>query len=442
MNSLSRRRLLHLLSVCGISFAMPSMSARAAARRRLERPRSLITLWMNGGMSQLETWDPHPGTPSGGETKDLATTAKGIRISDMLPQMAEQMHSCLLIRSLTSKEGDHERGTSFVKTGYRPEPTLRYPTIGAIAAHELPDPAIEIPPYVSLAPGFMTPEGGYLGNQWDAFRVFSPGDGLSNLKSGVSAERQRNRLDGLNVVSRQFAHRREMGVPRTMHQETLNRALTMMSSEQLRAFELDEEPAAVRKSYGDTSFGRGCLVARRLVEVGVRSIEVNLSGFDTHVANHEGHRTQTRILDPALASLIRELRERDLLDSTIVLCMSEFGRTPAINPAGGRDHWPNWFSALIAGGGFLQGAVIGETASELPQMTDGMQMMTSGKKMEAADPVQVPELCATILAVMGIDARREVMTPIGRPMRFADALPSRRLLQEDVARRVIPGDVA
>jgi len=434
----TRRQLLQFLSACGLTLALPGMTAKAAARRRDERPKSLITLWMNGGMSQLETWDPHPGTASGGEVKDIATTAKDLRISDMLPQLAEQMHLCTLIRSLTSKEGDHERGMAFVKTGYRPEPTLKYPTLGAIAAHELPDPKIEIPQHVALAPGgFVTPEGGYLGNQWDAFRVFSPGDGLSNLRSYVSPARQADRLKGLSVVSQQFEHRRQFAAKRTLHQNTLDRALTMMTSEQLKAFELNDEPTTVRKAYGDTSFGRGCLVARRLVEVGVRSIEVNLSGFDTHVSNHDGHLTQTKILDPAIATLLTELRDRDLLDSTIVLCMSEFGRTPGINPAGGRDHWPNWFSCMIAGGGFREGTVVGSTPSELPKQSANMQMSAGGKTSGPEDPILVPELYATIMAAMGIDARKEIMTPIGRPIRFADAVPSPRLLKDEVAAKVI-----
>lgn len=435
---ISRRHLLQFLSACGLTLALPGMSSKAASRRSEERPKSLITLWMNGGMSQLETWDPHPGSPTGGQVKDIGTTAKDTRISEMLPQLAEQMHLCTLIRSLTSREGDHERGSAFVKTGYRPEPTLKYPTLGAIAAHELPDSKIEIPQHVALAPGgFATPEGGYLGNQWDAFRVFSPGDGLSNLKSYVSKERQADRLKGLNVVSQQFEKHRQFAAKRTLHQNTLDRALTMMTSGQLKAFELTDEPAAVRKAYGDTSFGKGCLIARRLVEVGVRSIEVNLSGFDTHVSNHEGHITQTRILDPAIANLLKDLRERDLLESTIVLCMSEFGRTPSINPAGGRDHWPNWFSCMIAGGGFREGSVIGSTPSEIPQQSAGMQMSAGGKMFGPEDPVLVPELYATIMAAMGIDARKEIMTPIGRPIRFADAVPSARLLKDDIAAKVI-----
>lgn len=436
-HDITRRNLLQLLSACGLSLSLPGMSARAANRRSLERPKSLITLWMNGGMSQLETWDPHPGSSTGGETKDIATKVQDVRISDMLPQMAEQMQSCLLIRSLTSKEGDHERGQSFVKTGYRPEPTLKYPTLGAIAAHELPDSKIEIPQHIALASDRVVPEGGYLGNEWDAFRVFNPGDGLSNLKSWVSEPRQVDRLKSLSVVSRQFEHNRKFGAQRTLHQDTLDRALKMMSSEQLKAFELDSEAAAVKAAYGDTSFGRGCLVARRLIEVGVRSIEVNLSGFDTHVSNHEGHITQTKILDPAIATLIRELRERDLLESTIVLCISEFGRTPSINPAGGRDHWPNWFSCMISGGGFREGTVIGATPSDLPKENPSMMMSGKSAGPGPIDPITVPELYATIMAIMGIDPQKEIMTPIGRPIRFADAKPSARLLKDEVAAKVI-----
>ncbi len=428
----TRRQVLQFLSACGVSLVLPAMTARAAARRRDERPKSLITLWMNGGMSQLETWDPHPGTKSGGEVKDIATSVKDVRISELLPQMAEQLHSCMLIRTLTSKEGDHERGAAFVKTGYRPEPTLKYPTLGAIAAHELPNPDLEIPQYVTLAPDRIVPEAGYLGNQWDAFRVFQPGMGLSNLKSYVSPERQADRLQGLNVVSQQFEQRRQFGVKRTLHQNTLDRALEMMSSEQLKAFELDTESAAVKAAYGDTNFGRGCLVARRLVETGVRSIEVTLPGFDTHVSNHSGHVTQCKILDPAIATLIRELRERDLLDSTIVLCISEFGRTPSINPAAGRDHWPNWFSCMIAGGGFREGTVIGATPHDV---LEGKK--SDGKLILPDEPVLVPELYATIMATMGIDFHKEILTPIGRPIRFADALPSAYLLKDDVASKVI-----
>lgn len=415
----SRRDVLAMMTAFGVSMSVPTMTARAAGRRSHERPKSLLTLWMGGGMSQLETWDPHPGSPTGGLVKDIATSAGDIRISELLPQVAEQMHSAMLIRSLTSKEGDHERGTSFVKTGYRPDPTVRYPSLGAIAAHELPDDRVEIPQHVALAPDGVFSHGGYLGSQWDAFRVFNPGVGLSNLSSPFSEHRQTARLESLQVVSQQFHQRRRFAPEQTLHGATIDRALKMMSSEQLKAFHLDDEPRAVVDAYGDSQFGRGCLVARRLIEVGVRAVEVNLSGFDTHVANHEGHVTQCTALDPALATLLRELRERDLLQSTIVLCISEFGRTPAINPAAGRDHWPNWFSCLIAGGGFRAGTVIGSTPAETPK----------DNKVMPSEPMTIPALYSTILAALGIDGAKEIMTPIGRPIRFSDAPPASWLLE-------------
>ncbi|MCA9051134.1 MAG: DUF1501 domain-containing protein, partial [Planctomycetaceae bacterium] len=340
----NRRNVLQLMATCGLSVALPGLSSVQARLRREERPKSLITLWMNGGMSQLESWDPHPGTATGGDVKSIPTSVDGLQISDFLPQMAEQMHDVTLIRSLTSLEGDHARGAAYVKSGYRPDPTLVYPALGAIAAHELWDERVEIPQHVAIGTENFFPAGGYLGNEWDAFRVFDPGRSLTNLRSGVSKSRQKLRTAGLDIMSREFSKGRPTADRDTLHAETVHRALTMMSSEQLKAFELNDEPDAVRQAYGDSRFGRGCLVARRLVEVGVRAIEVSLNGFDTHANNHEGQKVQCQQLDPAFATLLNDLRERDLLESTIVLCISEFGRTPRINSAGGRDHWPHWFS--------------------------------------------------------------------------------------------------
>lgn len=415
-----RRDVLGMLSALGLTLAVPGMSAHAAAKRRHERPKSLITLWMNGGMSQLETWDPHPGTPTGGEVSAIRTTQKGVQISDFLPQMAEQMHEVTLIRSLTSTEGDHALGSAFVKTGYRLEPTLVYPSLGAIAAQQLPDETVEIPHHVSLGGNNFFPRGGYLGNEWDAFRVFNPGRSLTNLKSGVSDGRLQTRVRGLDVLSRQFTKGRPTADRDTLHAKTVRRALKMMSSEQLKAFEIDDEPDAVKAAYGDSRFGRGCLVARRLVEQGVRAIEVCLNGFDTHVDNHNGQKTQADMLDPAFATLLKELRERDLLESTIVLCISEFGRTPEINGAGGRDHWPHWFPCVIAGGGFVAGQVIGQTPGTVEEKKDA--------KYKPSDPLTIPQLYATIMHAMGIVWDEEIITPIGRPIRFAEDDPAARLL--------------
>lgn len=411
----SRRQVLHMAGALGLSFVLPGMELRASRRRGLERKKSLITVWLDGGPSQLETWDPHPGSAVAGPTKAIATRIPGVQIAEFYPQVAEEVNSLSLIRSMVSKEGDHERGTYYVKTGYRPDPTLTHPSVGAILTHELPEPAVEIPLHVSLCGSRWPARGGFLGDRFDAFKVFNPGRNIRNMKAPVADRRQQRRLQGLEVVSQAFGRGRKIQTQRTLHQETIDRALRMMTSEQLAAFDLSDEAEATLSAYGDTRFGRGCLVARRLVEQGVRAVEVSLNGFDSHANNFEAHRSNGETLDPALASLLRDLRERDLFDSTAVLCIGEFGRTPKINPLDGRDHWPTGFSCLLGGGGLRSGVVIGATDP-------------TGEKTEPVDPVEVRDLYATILHVMGVDHEKEVITPIGRPMAFSDGQPIAKLI--------------
>jgi len=271
------------------------------------------------------------------------------------------------------------------------------------------------PPRVPENGGGQWPaRGGFLGASYDAFRVFNPGRHINNMRPMVGDVRQQRRLKNLDVVTGAFARGRRLRTDATLHQLTIQRALTMMNSEQLKAFRIDDEPASVREAYGDSRFGRGCLVARRLIETGVRAVEVTLPGWDSHASNHEGHVIQAKKLDPAFASLISELKERDLLDSTVVLCLGEFGRTPAINPLDGRDHWPKWFSGVIGGGGMASGQVIGET--------------DPAGKADAKDPVEVKDLYATVLKVLGIDYAQEFITSIGRPIAFSEGTPVERLL--------------
>ncbi len=416
----TRRDVLRLAGSLGLSFALPPLDPLLAARRGRERPKSLLILWLAGGPSQLETWDPHPGTRFGGPTTAIDTTVRGLRIAGWYPRIAERMHHLSVIRSLVSKEGDHERGTYFVKTGYRPVPKLVHPSLGAIVTHELPDDRLEIPAHVSLGGGPWPARGGFLGNRYDAFRIFNPGRNVQNMKARVGPNRQQRRLRNLDVVSRSFRQGREWAAERTLHRETIERALTMMSSEQLRAFEIDDEPQQRRDAYGDTQFGRGCLVARRLIEQGVRAIEVTLTGWDSHADNFTAHEQNAAVLDPALSALVDDLVERDLWDSTVLLCIGEFGRTPKINPLDGRDHWPMGFSCLIGGGGLRSGVVIGQTDPD-----------NDDPKRPPADPVEVPHLFATILAAMGVDFTKEIVTPIGRPIALCDdGTPLAALLPE------------
>ncbi len=421
--NLSRRDLLKAAIASGLSFTVPGLDLRAAERRGNERQKSLIVVWLAGGASQLETWDPHPGTKIGGPTKSIKTALPGLEIADLYPRVAEQIHELNVIRSLVSKEGDHERGTYMLKTGYRPDPTLIHPSLGAIACHELPNDKIEIPSHISLIGGQWPARGGFLGEAHDAFKIYDPGNGIQNLKSRVGDKRQEQRLKGLDVVSKSFQAGRRVQVENTLHQLTVERALRMMTSEQLKAFEIEQEPQAIRDAYGDSLFGRGCLTARRLVETGVRAVEVTLMGWDTHALNFSGHKTQADQLDPALAALVHDLKQRDLLASTVVLCISEFGRTPTINGRDGRDHWPRGFSCLVGGGGLRSGLVIGETDTE-PQAEQDANKSTAMPH----DPIDVPDLFATVLRQLGVEFDKEVLTPIGRPMKFSSGKPIERLM--------------
>jgi hypothetical protein len=299
-------------------------------------------------------------------------------------------------------------------TGYRPESTLVHPSIGAIATFEQPDPAVEIPPFVSLGDANFPPRGGFLGDRFDAYRILSPGGNGSNLSPLVEPTRQNRRLDNLRIASQAFTRGRRTQVEQTLHQHTIDAALKMMTSEQLKAFSIESESRELRDAYGNNSFGNGCLVARRLLEVGVRSIEVSLSGFDTHAKNHEGQAARAKTLDPALATLMKDLVTRELLQSTVVLVIGEFGRTPKINGLEGRDHWPNGFSCLLGGGGLAKGRVIGETDPE-------------GDVKKPKDPVEIADLYATVLHTLGIDFAKEIITPIGRPMKFSSGQPIERL---------------
>jgi hypothetical protein len=374
----------------------------------------LIFLWLAGGPSQLETFDPHPGKKIAGETIAIKTAVPGIQIAKGYEQLAERLGDVALLRSLVSKEGDHERGTYVLKTGYRPNPTVVHPSIGAICCHQLAVGEAELPRHIAILPGQWPSVGGLLGKQYDAFRTYDPANKVPSIVAQVPEKRFQRRLEDLAVVENAFARGRSRQAQATLHQRSVDGARRMMSSEQVKAFDVGLEPAELRKAYGDTPFGRGCLAARRLIEVGVRCVEVTLQGWDSHTNNHETHRNLAQTLDPALSSLLTDLRQRDLLKKTIVLCGGEFGRTPQINPAAGRDHWPHGFTMLLAGGRLRSGIALGETDPE------------GGR--EVAQPYQVADLHATVLKALGIDPHHEELAPIGRPIQFSEGQPIEELL--------------
>jgi hypothetical protein len=411
--SVGRRNFLAMASVSWLT-PIGRLLADEAERKRAPA-QSVILLWLDGGPSQLETFDPHPGSNIAGGTEAIKTAVKGIQLAKGFEQLADQMGSVALIRSMVSKEGDHERGTYLMKTGYRPDPTVEHPSIGAICCHELPIGATDIPRHISIHTEQRPSRGGFLGGEFDAFQIGDPRDKLPDVRTPVPTSRDETRVRDLEVVERAFAKGRRGRVERTLHRETLSRARVMMTSEQLRAFDVASEPAEVLAEYGDSAFGRGCLAARRLIEVGVRCVEVSLSGWDSHVRNHEIHRGLVKQLDPAFAALLRDLSRRKLLDRTVVLCCGEFGRTPKVNPFGGRDHWPTGFSVALAGGGIRGGLTLGETDPE-------------GVK-EPVRPTSIDHVHATILTALGLDPAKENVAPsTGRPIKLSEGRPIRELL--------------
>ncbi len=411
-----RRGLLRLAGLGWLTSVGHQLAVKAEDRSSSRQPaRSLIVIRLAGGPSQLETFDPQPGTRIAAGTKAIPTAVKGIQLAEGLERLADAMPHLSLIRSMVSPEGDHERGSYLMTTGYRPDPTVEHPSLGAICCHELAVERAEIPRHISILPGQWPSRGGLLGPEFDAFQTGDPRDKLPDLISPFSKDRDRQRLADLDVVERTFARGRSDRVRATQHRELRARARRMMDSSQLEAFEVDREPRSLLADYGDTPFGRGCLAARRLIEVGVRCVEVTLDGWDSHANNHAIHRNLLKILDPAFSAMLRDLASRDLLDRTVVLCAGEFGRTPVVNVLGGRDHWAKGYSIALAGGGLRGGRAIGETDPE-------------GQK-DPARPVRVEDVHATILKALGIDHTREnTAKATGRPIKLSEGRPVAELL--------------
>lgn len=408
----SRRAFLKTASAAGMAWLAPiSHSLAFSAENDLNHPegKAVILLWLAGGPSQLETFDPHPGSDLAPEVKAITTSVPDLFIAQGLEPVAEIMDQVSLVRSMTSQEGDHERGVYNIKTGYRPDPTLVHPSLGAILSHQLPKGAVEIPNHISILPNQWPARGGYLGAEFDAFQIGDPAEPVPDVTHRVDDPRLQRRLESLDVVERAFLEGRDpnLDIRKTRHRATMNEALRMMGSDQVKAFDVQLATESERAAYGDTDFGRGCLAARRLIETGVRCVEVTLDGWDSHVNNRDIQTKRVATLAPALAALIKDLKDRDLLKRTVVLCGGEFGRSPNINPLEGRDHWPHGFSFLVAGGGFASGRVVGSTDP-------------TGFSKEPDHPVRVADLHATVQHLLGLDPEREIITPVGRPIALSE----------------------
>jgi hypothetical protein len=363
-----------------------------------------ILLWMGGGPSQLETFDPKPGTPNGGETKAIETAVPGIRIAEGWPELAKVMNEVTLIRSMTNKEGNHQRATYQLHTGYAPTGTVKHPSFGCVIANELGDPKFDLPHIVSIGGG--TVGAGLLGVGLEPFLVQDPRRPPTNVAPPVPAGRFQRRL-GLMHALEMSGFARTGGIDRIKdHSSLYKQTANLVLSPRLKAFDLEQEDAKLRDAYGTSAFGQGCLLARRLVQAGVTFVEVRSNGWDTHQQNNERVGRLASAVDPGFATLIADLKRQGMLERTMVLWMGEFGRTPKINPNAGRDHFPRVFNVAIAGGGVKGGQVIGASTPDGTAVKDR--------------PVQVNDLLVSVCHALKIDPNKENMSPLGRPIKIVD----------------------
>lgn len=405
----SRRGFLH--GVSAAAAAAGTLSFRDAmslqANELRKEGRSLIVLWMQGGPSQFETFDPKPGQENGGPTEAINTAVSGIRIAKGWEQTAKQMEHIALIRSMTNKEGNHDRATYQLHTGYIPSGSVRHPSLAANIAHEIRPEGLELPSVVTIGNqriGSGT-SAGFLGVDYEPFHVSQPGGLPENVGAGTPETRYRRRLGLLGQLEDDFASRGGQVVVEN-HKRIYDKASRLVLSPQTEAFNLAAEPESLRKEYGDTVFGKGCLLARRLVESGVTYVEVRAGNWDTHQENFEATTRLAGEVDPGMGALIGDLHQRGLLDKTMVVWMGEFGRTPRINPRNGRDHYPRAFSVAVAGGGVKGGQVIGSTGKDGAEIADR--------------PVAVNDLFASICHSLQVNPAHENMSPLGRPMKIVD----------------------
>jgi hypothetical protein len=423
---LSRRQWLRCSLAAGISMScwLPNLAAQAV--NNPARRRSCILLWMAGGPTQTDTFDPKPGHANGGPFATIPTRTPGIRIAEHLPSMANQSEHLAIVRSMRTREGDHGRATFHLRTGYVSMPPIQFPTMGSLVAREREQPDADLPGYVSIGAPFAN-AAGFLGPRYAPLIVgqegefgYTDGEGSTRVQNAaIPASIGRPRFDERRALARELESEfldSRPGMARDSYRFSYNRAERLMSPAATQAFDISREPASVRDSYGRTRFGQNCLLARRLVERGVPVVEVTLGGWDTHDNNFNAVRNLCNTLDPAWSGLMNDLRARGLLDNTLVVWMGEFGRTPIINPRNGRDHYPAAWSVVLGGGGIRGGQVYGRTSA-------------SGATVEDS-PVSVGDLMATICVALGLDPTRQNMSNVGRPIRLAEhgAVPVRVIL--------------
>jgi uncharacterized protein (DUF1501 family) len=418
-NPLSRRGFLTAGAVGGLGLSLPELLMRQAmsAQKQYDfveaKAKSVIHIYLPGGMAHQESWDPKPYAPLEyrGELKPIKTKT-GEQFAETVSELAKRADKFAVIRSMTHGEAAHERGTHNMFTGYKPSPAIQYPSFGAVVSHEY-GPRNNLPPYVCIpnVPNEFAGTG-YLPGSYGGFALGAdPARGDFkvrdlDLAGGVDAERFMRRKSALNVVNQRFVSANpadNVGAMNTFYERAYDLLDTPAAKE---AFDLEKEDAKMRDRYGRNEAGQRLLMARRLVEAGTRLVTLTYGSWDMHTSITDNFKRQMPALDVGLSALLDDLSERGLLDETLVMVSSEFGRTPKINKDAGRDHWAKVFSVMMAGGGIKGGVIHGASDATAAEPED--------------KPVSPADLAATMYRLMGIVSDKELMAPGGRPIEIVD----------------------
>ena len=389
-----------LSSLAGVAALTGTLKANQQELKK--NGKSAILLWMGGGPSTMDIWDLKPDAPTGGPFKPIATTGD-VQICEHMPLMAKQMHNMAIVRSMSTREADHMRGRYYMHTGYVPNPSMVHPSYGSVISKQLEKPDLLIPQFVSVNGGSMG--AGFLGAQYDPFAVNSNGQ-IRNLNMKID-QRFYQRAQVLDMIETNFINNNRGSLAKE-HQKVLRKTFNVLTSKEMDAMKVDKEPENGKERYGDNNFGKGCLMARRRVEVGIPFIEVGVGGWDNHQNIFPTLRdTKLPMLDQGMSALVEDLEQRGLLDDTVVIWMGEFSRTPRINQNAGRDHWARSWSVVVGGGGMKGGIAVGETNS------DGTRVET--------EPYTSQDIMASVCKALGISLQTTFSSNSGRPMKIANS---------------------
>lgn len=409
-SEISRRRFLEAFAKTCLGVNVLGLSARASAvERRMPQVKSVIYLYMRGGISHIDTFDPKPGRAEMAGVKAIETSAPGVQVSEWFPQFARQMHHVSLVRSMTSTQGVHDRGNYLAHTSYYFTPTIAHPALGTWALKQLGSANPLLPGNILINGSPQHPGSGYMESHLAPLPIVDPAAGLQNsaLSRNVAAADFTRRTQLAESLGSDFLKRtpyRSAAAYDKIHAK----AVELMKSKDLKAFDVTQESVKTQEAYGLHTFGQGCLLARRLVEHGVRFIEVeDAQNWDTHNDQLVSMERMTPSADQTFAALLGDLHQRGLLETTLVVMATEFGRTPQISEVtAGRGHHPAAFTWWVAGGGMKGGYVYGKSDA-------------AGERV-AEKPVNMPDFNATIAQAMGIDVQKIEHSPSGRPFTVAD----------------------